>query len=1114
MATRLLFPSEEALRLALTGELVPTDVQAAEARVRREEDGSILVEPGPSLSRTQLGALGKAGVKVTRGSGGGGLEPVRCWPEIVPPLRIEESEINTAMVLFTLPGSEGLMPLAAELLRLGCDRQDFCHLEVEGAGNGSGGVVTLLRAVKPPYYTLARALDRPGGLRAYAPSPPGQERVWTELGYHHPMVQAIQGPRDGLLLIAADRWRTLQVEAWTSLYKLIDVVLPGASAEHPALDAARLERLRVELELRRRAREATPTLWVIPESGVQVVDGLIQRLPEREIARLLFAVGGDPAAPVVVLRAREGRGRPPVLEIPEAVAQASWLDLNNLYLPADAILDPPLRRETIRTLLAPDPEQLTWLSPDPEGRPAAFCVERIADGAFAPLEEWVDYIVHSQAAELEPWVRAATFDLDAFESIGVEWSERPAPPEEERQRKKKPEKRRAREAEADYEVAELASEPVELEEVEAPAIDDEVPPSFTLGSGSEDEQALAELERRFLELEAPAEAPERNELWLEMARRNTTLGRQRDAGLCWTRALWETGDERERMIAQHWSVAEAMLVGDRSGGDARMIDNLLQSEQPSPQQVRALTAQLTRVGLGGQSLDPERLYRVQVWLDAFDGGLDVRSLWLAHLALSRMAGGDALQLTRTRDRILGRLFRGLSVELDVPTFLRFCGGGPGADTTTVGHLAAQLEQLQKKYGKTKRKRSAVEADEKLTGAYVDMVFAYGHARLGQSERARELRERASQALPTGDAIHDFLRQAYAARVEHALEGLPAETPLSSEISGQLNQLERFVRYKVDRLRQASFILEPHEHLDPVLAFRQAKSDPRGEEFAPMRGMTDPRELSRAVAEVMRKAVATGTAVEDRDRLFDGVMDFFPMLPESESVPHLRTLVDSVEPISIDRRCMLLEEALMLSGYFGRPEMVQELVGRLKQLIGELGGGEHVAAVARTLGQCLRAMRRVGLADEAGELLTAVNEAITGSGTPVVVARLQLAAGLADLGRSEQARAMLQEGTKALKDKALLLVDRLELTRAMASAASHLPMEQAIAELQQLTAQLPQISDSFNTNSHFCLSVIQFIESLVLGYASEQLVLGQLGRRWLDEDEYLVRRRIHRDLQAT
>ena len=102
---------------------------------------------------------------------------------------------------------------------------------------------------------------------------------------------------------------------------------------------------------------------------------------------------------------------------------------------------------------------------------------------------------------------------------------------------------------------------------------------------------------------------------------------------------------------------------------------------------------------------------------------------------------------------------------------------------------------------------------------------------------------------------------------------------------------------------------------------------------------------------------------------------------------------------------------------------------------------------------------------------------------------------------------------AVAQEPLLLVDRLEITRAMSGTASHLSLEQAVAELRELAGQLPMITDSFNTNSHFSLSVIQFMESLILGYASEQLALGQLGRRWLDEDEYLVRRRSHRDLSA-
>ena len=56
-----------------------------------------------------------------------------------------------------------------------------------------------------------------------------------------------------------------------------------------------------------------------------------------------------------------------------------------------------------------------------------------------------------------------------------------------------------------------------------------------------------------------------------------------------------------------------------------------------------------------------------------------------------------------------------------------------------------------------------------------------------------------------------------------------------------------------------------------------------------------------------------------------------------------------------------------------------------------------------------------------------------------------------------------------------------------------------------------MKDKFSTNSHFSLSTIAFMEALVLGYARSDLALGELGRRWLDEDEYLVRRRIHRDI---
>jgi hypothetical protein len=76
-----------------------------------------------------------------------------------------------------------------------------------------------------------------------------------------------------------------------------------------------------------------------------------------------------------------------------------------------------------------------------------------------------------------------------------------------------------------------------------------------------------------------------------------------------------------------------------------------------------------------------------------------------------------------------------------------------------------------------------------------------------------------------------------------------------------------------------------------------------------------------------------------------------------------------------------------------------------------------------------------------------------------------------------------------------------------------PEELALSGLHALAGNLEHVTDTNSTHTHFCRSVIQFMEALVLGYASEHLALGELGRRWLDEDEYLIRRRIHRTLGA-
>jgi hypothetical protein len=92
--------------------------------------------------------------------------------------------------------------------------------------------------------------------------------------------------------------------------------------------------------------------------------------------------------------------------------------------------------------------------------------------------------------------------------------------------------------------------------------------------------------------------------------------------------------------------------------------------------------------------------------------------------------------------------------------------------------------------------------------------------------------------------------------------------------------------------------------------------------------------------------------------------------------------------------------------------------------------------------------------------------------------------------------------------------RIERIRALARAYSQAPLGHALGGIAELSGQLREITDSFGTNSHYCLSVLHFVESLVTGITSDDLALGEVGRRFVEDDEHLIRRRLHRDLGGT
>ena len=1087
----LSFTDSDALLVAIRSGLVPREAAAGACTVARDDTGAILVEPDRPLPQGVVARLRAAGIRVDARLPKAS-RPVRCWAEALDPVKaapIRQTDRSVtwggstageipSLVLLVTERVADLIDVAAELVRLGCDRQDLLVA-------GDHGIV---RVVDPPTYTVVRAIDRDRGMRAFGPDPAGQEQIWTELGYHHPLADHLRAEAGTLLLVARDGWTTVRDEGWLSLDAALELAVPDRAGPH--VPSAMPERRKIELRLSTGRRDV-PSLWVVRENAVTSIDKLLEYLPEEIVGRLTFAVtSSDP--PTVIVRARTGRHPAPDLSL-AAEEYAPLHQMPDVYAPAGAIVEPPLRRERLRTILGIEAREVMWLA-RVAAAPTKFRVERIADDAFVPLSEWADYVLHASAPALVPWMRSSTYDFATFVSTGLEWaSERPAGLDDDSADKRR--KRRAQRMPAVVIEDEPAAPTPKPSTPKAPR----PPPSSQPGTPQtevEIDAELATLEAEFIALDAPGDAPERISLLNRLGHTYARLGRRRDAGLCFGRAVWESPPDEAQARLDTWIAADL-----RTTPAAKALDQALALEMPSGDDVRMVAALTARV-VPAIAKDPHRVTR---WLDDHDGELDARTLWLSRLGLAGLSGGDPLLLAHARNRILARLAGGLPVERELPAFLRLAGRSGALGNASGEHLSSALDELAQRIDRTKRKRTPLEASPQLTGAYVSFQLAYGFARIGKQDRARALVADARKALAANanDAVHAYLIAAFAARVNQAIAGQPSETPLPEELGNQLAALDRVARYKVDRLREASRILEPLERPDAIGAWIKQQKDSRGPEFAALRELTDPIKRAKAIDKLVDTAAAKD---EDRERLIDGIFDVLLELPESGAVPILSRTWPLIAHVAEERRAVLYAEALVVAGHFGRTELVPGMLDALGVAIRAVAGPD----LERVLQHSLRALRRIGLRAEMAELLAEAEHAMPANRVEALRGRLALAAGLAFLGESARALPIFDQARSALGESMVLPV-RLDLTRALALAYAQAPLQNALGGLAELAAQLRDITDSYGTNSHYCLSVLHFVESLVLGITSDDLALGEAGRRFVEDNEHLIRRRLHRDL---
>jgi hypothetical protein len=1155
------FPDLDTLRLALTSGAVPGPVALAPAVAGFGGDGRVWVEPSVDPPRKAQNELRRLGVAVGKTAGTAPAVEVSCWLQLLPLQRSADpgARPEQAPVLFDVAEGEPLSSLVTEILRLGNDRQGYRWLE-DPRGKSPGRA--LLRVVGPPYYSLLRAIDRDGQAAAPVAYVEQAPRVWVQLGYRHPLADHVKPPTGKVVLLRPPRrWTWLDDAPFHDIYEVLEFALPG---QQTRLREGELgQRLTVPLRLTRGGSADAAELWVLRENPVDQLDELVRGADDQLLARLAFAVGEKDGERVIVLRVRPSKQAPPALVL-GALEFCHFQKMPNLFLPVGTRLHPPLRRDAVRRHLADDPMQVTWLYPQADG---GFTPESLPETAFRPLSDWIDYVLEHDHEPLRAWIESARFEFEPFVCDEEAGGDRPKKPPKEPRVKAPPRVPTLRPGEGKGQTNGGATadeaEPEDAAYAEVVAL----PPNELLRQ----RQAL---EERFLAAEGGLDAPERQALWPEMAALNARLGSADDAGVCWMNALW-LGDEALAARALGWFRAEAQAVPMRKEAgwpqgrtwasaaalaprgaavEGAELDLLLKlKELPASADVRALAAHVLWAGCQKQppATLVQRVGPLGQFLETHERLMPVRAAWLAALGLHRLAGGDALGLARARDRLLERLFQaGLRAEQDLPSFLRFSGGADTQRGRAVRQWLVGLADKAKGWAEHNGRSHAAHV------GYIDLLFSFALAKLGETEAGNRFLQRATSALDGQGQAHEFLLNAYAHRIREAQQGKPHKGPLPNEYMESIFDIYKQREesgektgvgdwYYIDRLREQSRVLEPDQKIKPYRHMERFHEELEGA-LQRLPDVLDRAQVAGLVRHLLAKLPRDERGPQDRARVLTAALNQAPRVGEdfaAEMLQQAPAAFDALPPPQqadeFERQAGLLEKGLFVAAHFDRTEDVQQLVARFVRLLETLRDAPAVRELDGVAGQCFRGLRKLGMHDQIRRLLKLLADVALGGSDLSAVERpewrarqpaalralLHVAGGWYYFGDEARAEAVVKAARAVLlaplpkgKDGRPVslagqeLRDRVNLTRAYAAALSQAPVELAQKRFEELFDKLEGIRDTWTTSSHYQLSQLLVVEAVVLAVVSDDFTVGANVRRWLDDDEYLVRRRIHRDVR--
>jgi cellulose synthase operon protein C len=364
-------------------------------------------------------------------------------------------------------------------------------------------------------------------------------------------------------------------------------------------------------------------------------------------------------------------------------------------------------------------------------------------------------------------------------------------------------------------------------------------------------------------------------------------------------------------------------------------------------------------------------------------------------------------------------------------------------------------------------------------------------------------------------------------------------------------MDRNERYKADRLREQSRIIEPFERIKPYRNFHRRYADEFERELAQLLDMSDKGQLSARLEQLWTSPPPAAQKPGGRTRLLTAALELAPRLGADyagRAIDRVLPVWDAADDV-IDRAC-LLEKALQAAAHFDHREAVQTFVERFETSLPSIIDAylnlqvqysadkhERLVAIELLFQQSLRGLRKLGLRDEIGRIFAQIVELVRGDASATPKSRkagrpthadptrgakllLTVAGGWFFFGQHEEARPIVEEVRRQLFTGELIPAFKASLACAYVAAVGQAPLDIALPLVRELFARDSQsgkpllhgVADAFATSTHYSLGQYRIVEATVLTLISDEHVLSAETRRWLEEDEFLVRRRIHRDVR--